>query len=116
MVRGGLILGGLGHPALVSANGRLVESAVKRTGKPRLMWRGLPPVFSLCLVVCNGGRYQTAPFVSPDQAIPHRQGSLWRTEKRALGAMWESSHRAETPRPVGIRKISRALAPLPHEG
>ncbi len=29
MVRGGLILGGLGHPALVSANGRLVESAVK---------------------------------------------------------------------------------------
>ncbi len=27
------------------AQGRLGESGVKHTGKPRLMWRGLPPVF-----------------------------------------------------------------------
>ncbi len=56
---------------------------------------------------------QAAPFVSPAQATLHRQGSFWRTEKRAPSAMWESSHRAESPRPAGDFRKLRALALLP---
>ncbi len=58
------------------------------------------------LVVPMGCRGTTRPRHSRVQAIPHRQGSLWRTEKRALSAVWESSCRAESPRPAGVARLA----------
>ncbi len=55
---------------------RLVESAVKRTGKTPPLRRGFPPVFFVSGRWQGGADSQTAQNRAPNQAIPHRQGSL----------------------------------------
>ncbi len=91
---------------------RPVESAAKRTGKTPPLRRGFPPVFFVSGRSAGGcrqpDRAKSCPPIKP--SLTGRAACC--IAKRAPSAVWESSHRAETPRPADPRKRALALLPL----
>jgi hypothetical protein len=93
---------------------RPVESAVKRTRKPRL-YGGASLRCSYRLVVSTGITTWQPCLAIPAIKPAAPAGRLVAHRKRAPSAMWESSHRTESPRPAGCGEM-RALALLPPGG